>query len=156
MHRLVRYKRERRYWRARGEDVSFSVVKIKIPDRKVIIIYIYLYIFLCIYIWILYVHFSYPYRAMVQNEIQFIRKIYLSLYSKWLRKSYVWEVSWRLNKAATYWPPALLAIAALLSRSAGLLNRGPRIPALCSELVLTPRTARTDSKLWSPTNLKFQ
>ena len=28
----------------------------------------------------------------------FFRKIYLTLYSKWLRKGYVWEVSWRLNK----------------------------------------------------------
>ena len=35
------------------------------------------------------------------------------------------EVSWRLNKIATYWPPTLLAIAAFLSRSVGLLNQGP-------------------------------
>ena len=32
------------------------------------------------------------------NETQFFRKIYLSLYSKGLRKGYVWEVGWRLNK----------------------------------------------------------
>ena len=55
---------------------------------------------------------------------RFFRKIYLSLYSKGLRKGYVWDVSWTLNKTATCWPPALLAIAALLSHSAGLLNRG--------------------------------
>ena len=44
--------------------------------------------------------------------------------AKGLRKDHVWEVSWSLNKTATYWSPALLAIAALLSRSAGRLNRG--------------------------------
>ena len=82
------------------------------------------------------------------ERTHFFRKTYLSLYSKWLRKSYVWEVSWTLNKAATLWPPVLLATAALLSRSAGLLNRGLGGPALCWDLVLTPRTATTDSKLW--------
>ena len=33
------------------------------------------------------------------------------------------------DKTATYWPPALPAIAVLLSCSAGLLNRGPGGPA---------------------------
>ena len=33
--------------------------------------------------------------------------------------------SWRLNRAATYWPP----LSAFLSRSPGLLNRGPGGPA---------------------------
>ena len=67
------------------------------------------------------------------NETQFFRKIYLSHFirngTKGLRKGYVWEVSWRLNKAATYWPPASLAIAGLLSYSAGLLHRGPWGPS---------------------------
>ena len=35
MHGLVRCKLERRCWRARGEDVSFTDVKIKVPYRKV-------------------------------------------------------------------------------------------------------------------------
>ena len=47
---------------------------------------------------------------------------------------------------------ALPAIAALLSRSAGLLNRGTGGPALCWDLVLVPRTATTDSKLCLQTN----
>ena len=38
-----------------------------------------------------------------------------------------WVGDWK--KTATYWPQALLAIAALLSRSAGLLNRGPWGPS---------------------------
>ena len=81
------------------------------------------------------------------NETQFFRKIYLSLYLKGWRKGYVWEVSWRLNKTATYWPPALPAIAALLSHPAGLLNRGPECPALCWVWFSLLRTATTDSKL---------
>ena len=60
------------------------------------------------------------------NETQFFRKIYLSLYSKGSRRGYVWKVTWRRKKeTAKYWPPALLAIAALPSHPAGLLNRGP-------------------------------
>ena len=39
---------------------------------------------------------------------------------------YLWEVSWRLNRLATYCPPpTLLAITAYLSHSPGLLNRRP-------------------------------
>ena len=37
----------------------------------------------------------------------------------------MWEVSWRLNITAKYWPPTLMAITAFLSRFPGLLNRGP-------------------------------
>ena len=63
----------------------------------------------------------------------------------------VWEVSWRLNKTATYWPPALLDIAAFLSRSAGLLNRGPGGPASTGSGSHSSNW-NTDFKLWSPTN----
>ena len=41
----------------------------------------------------------------------------------------VWEVSWRLNKGCNILTPTLLAIAAFLSRSPGLLNQGPGGPA---------------------------
>ena len=42
------------------------------------------------------------------------------------------------EQTATYWPPVSLALAALLSHSAGLLNRGSWGPiALCWLLVLT-------------------
>ena len=40
------------------------------------------------------------------NEAQFFRKIYLSFYSKVLRKGYVWEVSWRLNKDCNVLTPS--------------------------------------------------
>ena len=94
------------------------------------------------------------------ERTRFFRKIYLSLYSKGLRKGYVWEVSWRLNKTATYWPPALLAIAALLSHSAGLLNRGSlraasplswswfslqHLISNCNNWLQTPKLTRTSS-----------
>ena len=53
------------------------------------------------------------------------------------------------NKTATYWPPAVLAIAGLLSRSPGLLNQGPWGPqALSLELVLT---LASYLKTWIPT-----
>ena len=44
-------------------------------------------------------------------------------------------------------PQLFHAIAELLSHPAELLNRGPWRPSLCWVLVLTPRTATTDSKL---------
>ena len=85
-----------------------------------------------------FVTYSYVCRNIVNtimtNETQFFRKIYLS---HLVRKGYVWEMSWRLNKAATYWPPALLAIAALLSHPVGLLNQGPWGPSSLLGLVFT-------------------
>ena len=59
------------------------------------------------------------------ERTQFFRKIYLSRY--W--KHCVWEVSWRLNKDCNILTPTLLAIAAFLSCSPGLLNRGPGGPS---------------------------
>ena len=53
-----------------------------------------------------------------------LRKIYLSLYLKGLCV----RGSWRPNRTATYWPP-LLWPSVFLSRSPGLLNRGPGVPA---------------------------
>ena len=45
------------------------------------------------------------------ERTQIFRKIYLSFYSKGLRKVYVWGVSWRLNKDCNILTPTLLAIA---------------------------------------------
>ena len=55
--------------------------------------------------------------------------------------------SWRPNKTATYWPQ-LLWPSAFLSRSPGLLNRGPRGPALCWVRVFS--TASYLQLVWSP------
>ena len=86
------------------------------------------------------------YELQWTNDTRLYKNIPHTLYS---RKGYervdvgcVWEVSWRREQTATYWPKVLLTIAALLSRSAGLLNRGSlRAQALCLELVLTPRAS---------------
>ena len=56
--------------------------------------------------------------------------------AKGLRKGYVWEVE--TEQTATYWPQDPLSFAAILSHSAGLLNRGSWGPiALCWVLVLS-------------------
>ena len=47
------------------------------------------------------------------NETQFFRKIYVSLYSKGLRKSYVWEVSWRLNKDCNILTPSSFVFSSI-------------------------------------------
>ena len=63
------------------------------------------------------------------ERTRFFRKnIPLILNSKWSRKGYErvtcerWVGDW--TETATYWPPVPLSLAALLYRSAGLLNRG--------------------------------
>ena len=67
------------------------------------------------------------------ERTQFFRKnIPLTLlkgFERVTKRIIVWEVSWRFNRTATYWPPTLLATAAFLSCSPGLLNRGPGGPA---------------------------
>ena len=74
------------------------------------------------------------------ERTQFFRKIYLSLYSKGLRKGYQsiieWEVSRRLNKDCNILNPPphthkLLAIAAFHSRSSGLLNIYNNLTSTC-------------------------
>ena len=66
---------------------------------------------------------------------QFFRKIYLSLLFERVRKGYeryyLWEVSWRLNRTATYWlPPKLFWLQqhffpVLLGCSTGCLGTQP-------------------------------
>ena len=60
--------------------------------------------------------------------------MYLSLYcngSKRVTQGFTARGSWRPNRTAIYWPPLLWPSALCLSRSPGLLNRRPRVPALC-------------------------
>ena len=64
------------------------------------------------------------------NETQFFRKIYLSHFIRNGTKGLLcerWVGDW--TKPAAYCPSALLAIAALLSHSAELLNPGPWGPS---------------------------
>ena len=54
------------------------------------------------------------------------------------------------EQTATYWPPFPLSLAALLSRSTGLLNRGSWVPiTLCWVLVLSTASYL---QLWLQTN----
>ena len=95
------------------------------------------------YIYVLYVAYpKYEYVVKADTDIcrnkinkndertRFFRKIYLSHF---IRNCYErvmcerWTGDW--TETATYWPPVLLSSAALLSRSAGLLNRGPWGPS---------------------------
>ena len=60
----------------------------------------------------------------IKPTTQFFKKIYLSLYLKGLCV----RGSWRPNRTATHWLP-LLWPSTFLSRSPGLLNRGPGAPS---------------------------
>ena len=87
------------------------------------------------------------------EHTQFLRKIYLSLYSKGLRKGYFVRGELENERRPHHIDLAsLLAIAAFLSRSpscsTGGLGAQPRL-----DLVLTPRTRTTDFKLCLHTGL---
>ena len=84
--------------------------------------------------------------SLKKYTYHFIRKGY--------ERVYVWEVSWRLNKDCNILTPTLLAIAAFLSRSARLLNRGPGGQAYAGSGSHSSNW-NTDFKLWSPTDLNF-
>ena len=56
--------------------------------------------------------------------VKYTSHTWFEMVAKGLQKGYVWEVSWRLNKLQHINPQIPLSVAALLSRSAGLLNRG--------------------------------
>ena len=84
------------------------------------------------------------------ERTQFFRKnIPLTLFERVLKsyeRYYLWEVSWRLNRTATYWHPTLLATAAFLSRSPGLLNWGPLLGHGSHSSIVSP----TDLNFLSP------
>ena len=63
--------------------------------------------------------------------------------------------SWWPNKDCNILTPTLLAITVFLSRSPGLLNRGPGGAALFWELAPIAWSGTLSSKLWSPTDLNF-
>ena len=68
------------------------------------------------------------------ERTQFFRKIYLSYFIRGLCVRGELET----EQTATYWPPLPLSLAAFLSRSAGLFNRGSWGPiVLCWVLVLS-------------------
>ena len=99
------------------------------------VIYIYIYMCVCVCVCVakpwptIHIYLQKHIQHNKDEWTQFFWKTYLSLY--W--KGCVWEVSWRLNRTATYWPPpTLLAITVFLSRSLGLI-----IPASSLQLIWT-------------------
>ena len=90
-------------------------------------------------------HITYTCGNKINNNVertQFFRKIYLSHFIRngceRVAKGLCVRGELETEQTATYWPPIPLSLAALLSRSAGLLNRGSRVPiALCWMLVLS-------------------
>ena len=97
----------------------------------------------------LYVYIYTRKHSQHNNErTEFFRKIYLSLYSKGLRKGNVWEVSWRLNQDYNILTPSSSVFSStsfLFSWAAepGALRAHPSAESWFS----LPRTATTDSKL---------
>ena len=77
----------------------------------------------------------------IDEQTHFFRKIYHLHFIrngwKGLRKGFVWEVSWRRNKDCNILTPVPPSLAALLSRSAELVNRRPWGPISLLGLVLT-------------------
>ena len=71
--------------------------------------------------------------------------------AKGLRKGYMWEVSWRLNKLQHIDPQIPLSLAAHLSRSAGLLNRGAWGPSP----LLGPRSHCLELQQLTPNSLEL-
>ena len=87
------------------------------------------------------------------ERTQFFRKLYLSLYLKGFErvtKGIIcerWIGDW--TKVQHIDPPTLLATAAFLSRSPGLLNWGAWAPILCWDMVLIP--ASSLQLIWTST-----
>ena len=74
-------------------------------------------------------------RRNEDERTQFFRKIYLSLYLKGFERFYCVRGELETEQNCNILTPTLMAITAFLSRSLGLLNRGPEGP-LCWVLVL--------------------
>ena len=91
------------------------------------------------------------------ERTHFFRKTYLSHFirngCKRVTKGFCVRGELETEQTTTYWPPVPLSLAALLSRSAGLLNRGSWGPiSLCWVLVLSTASylQLIDSKLTEP------
>ena len=74
------------------------------------------------------------------ERTQFFRKIYLSLYLKGFERVTkgftVWEMSWRLNRTATYWPPIFRPEQHFFPVLPGVWG-----PSLCWDMVLIPASS---------------
>ena len=88
------------------------------------------------------------------EQTQFFRKIYISLYLKGFERVTkgftLWEVSWRLNRTATYWPQLFWLqqhfFPVLLGFSTGVLGAQPLLGHGCHFSIFSP----TDLNFLSP------
>ena len=75
----------------------------------------------------------------------FFRKIYLSLYSKGFERVTkgftVWEMSWRLNRTAIYWPANSSGYNSISFRFSWAAQLGAWGPSLCWDMVLIPASS---------------
>ena len=84
------------------------------------------------------------------ERTQFFRKIYLSLYSKGFKRDYVWEVSWRLTRTATYWPPNPSGYNSISFPFSWATQPGTWGPSLCWDMVLIPASLQLSDFLSHP------
>ena len=87
------------------------------------------------------------------ERTQFFRKIYLSLYSKGLRKGYCVRGKLETEQRLQHIDPHSSGYSSISFSFSWAAQPGAWRPSFCWELVLTPRTGPTDFKLWSPTHL---
>ena len=75
------------------------------------------------------------------ERTQFFRKIYLSIYLKGFERYDLWEVSWRLNRTATYWPPNSSGYSRISFPFSWAAQLGSWGPSLCWDMVLIPASS---------------
>ena len=79
------------------------------------------------------------------ERTQFFRKIHLSLYLKGLRKGYeryyLWEVRWRLNRTAIYWPPNSSGYSSISFPFSWAAQLGAWSSSLYWDMVLIPASS---------------
>ena len=60
---------------------------------------------------------------------------------KGYERYYLWEVSWRLNRSTTYWPPSSSGYSSISFPSSWAAQLGACGPSLCWDMVLIPASS---------------
>ena len=86
--------------------------------------------------------------TIMTNEHTSLEKYTSHTYSKWLRKGYVWEVSWRLNEDCNILTPSSSVFSSTSFSFCWAAQPGARSAQPSAESWFSlPQTATTDSKL---------
>ena len=79
------------------------------------------------------------------ERTKFFCKIYLSLYLKGFERVTkgftVWEVNWRLNRTASYWPPSSSGYSSISFPFSWAAQPGAWVPSLYWDMVLIPASS---------------